>query len=233
MNAIYQKKLLVDYSVNGLVHIAQEMLEETQQEDSQPLSLLCTNMESLKLITRLSGTPRSHSAEMMFISNFRFFRVCTEICADVSPQDDIKSRYHVYNQIDAFVRLVCLLIRHSGDAHNPGKVYIPSGNVRTSPSNMILMKYSNINSATKVNLLNKVLGIVIGICMDHQKNSPDFYPMPFQRIFTMLFYELCNPEAVLESINWHTLMAFSNAYHYLCPMKGTCLQPRDFSHLQF
>jgi len=123
----------------------------------------------------------------------RFFRVCTEICADVSPQDDIKSRYHVYNQIDAFVRLVCLLIRHSGDAHNP---------------------------ATKVNLLNKVLGIVIGICMDHQKNSPDFYPMPFQRIFTMLFYELCNPEAVLESINWHTLMAFSNAYHYLCPMKA-------------
>ena len=52
--------------------------------------------------------------------DFRFFRVCTEICADVSPQDDIKSRYHVYNQIDAFVRLVCLLIRHSGDAHNPG-----------------------------------------------------------------------------------------------------------------
>ena len=53
-------------------------------------------------------------------TEFRFFRVCTEICADVSPQDDIKSRYHVYNQIDAFVRLVCLLIRHSGDAHNPG-----------------------------------------------------------------------------------------------------------------
>ena len=86
-----------------------------------------------------------------------------------------------------------------------------------------------MNSATKVNLLNKVLGIVIGICMDHQKNSPDFYPMPFQRIFTMLFYELCNPEAVLESINWHTLMAFSNAYHYLCPMKGKNAQ--KFNHV--
>ena len=49
----------------------------------------------------------------------------------------------------------------------------------------------------------------------------------------MLFYELCNPEAVLESINWHTLMAFSNAYHYLCPMKGTCSQPHDFSQLLF
>ena len=67
--------------------------------------------------------------------------------------------------------------------------------------------------------------------MDHQKNSPDFYPMPFQRIFTMLFYELCNPEAVLESINWHTLMAFSNAYHYLCPMKGTC--SHVFNHVTF
>ena len=65
-----------------------------------------------------------------------------------------------------------------------------------------------------------MLGIVIGICVEHQKNSADFYSMPFQRIFIMLFYELCAPEAVLESINWHTLMAFSNAYHYLCPMKG-------------
>ena len=50
----------------------------------------------------------------------RFFRVCTEICVDVSPQDDVKGRYHIYSQIDAFVRLVCLLIKHSGDAHNPG-----------------------------------------------------------------------------------------------------------------
>ena len=32
-----------------------------------------------------------------------------------------------------------------------------------------------------MNLLNKVLGIVIGICVEHQKNVADFYPMPFQR----------------------------------------------------
>ena len=60
--------------------------------------------------------------------------------------------------------------------------------------------------------------------MEHQKNNADFYPMPFQRIFVMLFYELCAPEAVLESINWHTLMAFSNAYHYLNPIKGRLMK---------
>ena len=41
---------------------------------------------------------------------------------DVSPQDDVKGRYQIYSQIDAFVRLVCLLIKHSGDAHNPGNL---------------------------------------------------------------------------------------------------------------
>lgn len=76
------------------------------------------------------------------------------------------------------------------------------------------------NLGTKVNLLNQVLGIVIGVCLEHQQRSADFDQMPFQRIFIMLFYELCAPEAILESINWHTLQAFTNAYHYLRPIKG-------------
>ena len=58
----------------------------------------------------------------------RFIRVCTEICVEGEPisvesQPDtmaIKKRYQVYSQIDAFVRLVCLLIKHSGDTQNPG-----------------------------------------------------------------------------------------------------------------
>ena len=66
-----------------------------------------------------------------------------------------------------------------------------------------------------------MLGIVIGVCTEHQNKGQDFDQMPFQRIFIMLFYELCAPEAILESINWHTLQAFTNAYHYLRPIKGT------------
>jgi CCR4-NOT transcription complex subunit 1 len=107
----------------------------------------------------------------------------------------MKMRLNVYQQIDAFVRLVCLLIKHSGDTTNPG---------------------------TKVNLLNQVLGIVIGVCLEHQQQrGKDFDQMPFQRIFIMLFYELCAPEEVLVSINWHTLQAFTQAYHHLRPAKGT------------
>jgi CCR4-NOT transcription complex subunit 1 len=125
----------------------------------------------------------------------RFIRCCTEICVDVpSNLDDMKMRLNVYQQIDAFVRLVCLLIKHSGDTTNPG---------------------------TKVNLLNQVLGIVIGVCLEHQQQrGKDFDQMPFQRIFIMLFYELCAPEEVLVSINWHTLQAFTQAYHHLRPAKA-------------
>ena len=75
-----------------------------------------------------------------------------------------------------------------------------------------------------MNLLNQVLGIVIGVCLEHQSKAGDFDQMPFQRIFIMLFYELCAPEAILESINWHTLQAFTNAYHYLRPIKGIFLK---------
>ena len=65
-----------------------------------------------------------------------------------------------------------------------------------------------------------MLGIVIGVCLEHQQKSADFDQMPFQRIFIMLFYELCAPECILENINWHTLQAFTNSYHHLRPIKG-------------
>ena len=102
--------------MNGSVLTVPEMLVAIPLEVSPLLSLQCTNTVSLRLTTKSSG--RSKLASILLFS--RFFRVCTEICVDVSPQDDVKGRYHIYSQIDAFVRLVCLLIKHSGDAHNPG-----------------------------------------------------------------------------------------------------------------
>ena len=79
----------------------------------------------------------------------RFIRVCTEICVEGEPisvesQPDtmaIKKRYQVYSQIDAFVRLVCLLIKHSGDTQNPG--------IRLSYQ-IINIKYSGPVKASKL-----------------------------------------------------------------------------------
>lgn len=66
----------------------------------------------------------------------RFFRLCTQICVDVAyralatevTQDLIRSK--AFHTLDAYVRLIALLIKHSGDANN---------------------------AVTKVNLLNKVI----------------------------------------------------------------------------
>ena len=68
----------------------------------------------------------------------RFFRICTEVCVDVcyralnDPQVSVNlslTRARCYHTLDAFVRLIALLVRHSGDA---------------------------ANTLTKINLLNKV-----------------------------------------------------------------------------
>jgi len=66
----------------------------------------------------------------------RFFRLCTEMCVDLcyralSEPSQVMTRVRVqcFHTLDAFVRLIQLLLRHSGDT-------------------------SNTN--TKINLLNKV-----------------------------------------------------------------------------
>jgi CCR4-NOT transcription complex subunit 1 len=65
----------------------------------------------------------------------RFFRLCTQFCVDISyralasePTADL-IRSKAFHTLDAYVRLIALLIKHSGDASN---------------------------GVTKVNLLNKV-----------------------------------------------------------------------------
>ena len=66
----------------------------------------------------------------------RFFRLCTEMCVDLcyralaeqSPTPTL-IRAKCFHTLDAFVRLISLLVKHSGDTSN---------------------------SVTKINLLNKV-----------------------------------------------------------------------------
>ncbi|KAG8177929.1 hypothetical protein JTE90_000793 [Oedothorax gibbosus] len=132
----------------------------------------------------------------------RFFRLSTEMCVDLSYRvlldQTIKSatvvRAKCFHTLDAYVRLIALLVKHSGDTQN---------------------------TVTKVNLLNKVLGIVTGVLLqDQELRGGEFQQLPYHRIFIMLFLELSAPEAVLEAISPQILTAFCNTLYYLRPQKA-------------
>jgi len=131
----------------------------------------------------------------------RFFRICTEMCVDLCyralsehNQSPTLIRAKCFHTLDAFVRLIALLVKHSGDT---------------------------TCTVTKINLLNKVLGIVAGVLLqDHEIRHTDFQQLPYHRIFIMLFIEVNAPEHVLESINFQVLTAFCNTFHILRPAKA-------------
>uniref|UniRef100_T1DC70 CCR4-NOT transcription complex subunit 1 n=1 Tax=Cupiennius salei TaxID=6928 RepID=T1DC70_CUPSA len=132
----------------------------------------------------------------------RFFRLSTEMCVDlcyrVLMDQPVKTssivRAKCFHTLDAYVRLIALLVKHSGDANN---------------------------TITKINLLNKVLGIVTGVLLqDQELRGLDFQQLPYHRIFIMLFLELSAPESVLEAISSQVLTAFCNTLYYLRPQKA-------------
>ncbi|KAG8224062.1 hypothetical protein J437_LFUL001139 [Ladona fulva] len=132
----------------------------------------------------------------------RFFRLSTQMCVDLcyralaEQNTAVNSlvRAKCFHTLDAFVRLIALLVKHSGDSASP---------------------------ATKINLLNKVLGIVAGVLLqDHEVHVSDFQQLPYHRIFIMLFLELNAPEPILEAINFQVLTAFCHTLHILRPSKA-------------
>lgn len=132
----------------------------------------------------------------------RFFKLSTQMCvdscyralADTSAAIPVV-RAKCFHSLDAFVRLIALLVKHSGDS---------------------------TNTHTKINLLNKVLGIVAGVLLqDQEMRGTDFQQLPYHRIFIMLFLELCAPEPVLEAINYQVLTAFCHTLHILRPAKAS------------
>lgn len=131
----------------------------------------------------------------------KFFKLSTQLCVEnvyralsdkSTPTSVIRPK--CYHTLDAFVRLVALLVKHSGDANN---------------------------TTTKIHLLNKVLGIVAGCLMqDHDSRKTEFHQLPYQRIFTMLFLELNAPEPILEAISFPVLNAYCHTLHILRPSKA-------------
>ncbi|XP_025202841.1 CCR4-NOT transcription complex subunit 1-like isoform X4 [Melanaphis sacchari] len=130
----------------------------------------------------------------------RFFRLSTqmmvELCYRQIPdhtQSPSTVRAKLFHTIDAYVKLIVLLVKHSGDA---------------------------TAITTKTNLLNKVLGIVVGVLLqDHDVQATDFHQLPYHRILITLFLDLNAPDPVLESINYPILAAFCHTFHLLRPRK--------------
>ena len=75
----------------------------------------------------------------------RFFRLCTEMCVEISYRAQAEQQHNpaanptmirakCYHNLDAFVRLIALLVKHSGEA---------------------------TNTVTKINQLNEILSTVV------------------------------------------------------------------------
>jgi len=130
----------------------------------------------------------------------RFFRMSTQMCVDLCYRALADNtaislvRAKCFHTLDAFVRLIALLVKHSGDQQN---------------------------TITKVNLLNKVLGIVAGVLLiDHEVRRKEFQQVPYHRIFIMLYLELNAPDQILENINFQVLTAYCNMLNLLRPSKA-------------
>lgn len=128
----------------------------------------------------------------------RFFRQATQLCIDLvyrnlnDPNVSAQAaKSKVFQWIDAFVRLIALIVKHSGET---------------------------TNSMTKINLLNKILGIVVGVLLqDQEQHGTAFQQLGYHRLFIMLFLELSAPEPILESISLSVVTAFCHTYHILRP----------------
>lgn len=131
----------------------------------------------------------------------RFFRISTELCVEATYRaliDHSSNRSHArakcFDTLDAYCRLIALLVRHSGDASN---------------------------SVTKINLLTRVLGTVVQVLVqDHEMRKTDFHQLAYHRIFIILLLELNQPEPVLEAINYQVLQTFSTIFHALRPSRA-------------
>lgn len=150
----------------------------------------------------------------------RFFRLCTEMCVEISYRAQAEQQHNpaasvaiirakCYHNLDAFVRLIALLVKHSGEATNT----VTKINLLNKVRWIFLLDdhlvHLNLEVKIDCSILLQVLGIVVGVLIqDHDVRHTDFQQLPYHRIFIMLLLELNAPEHVLETINFQTLTAF-------------------------
>jgi CCR4-NOT transcription complex subunit 1 len=93
--------------------------------------------------------------------------------------------------MDAFVKLVVVLIRFSGDS---------------------------TNHVIKFNLLNKVLLTIATVLLqDQETRGAEFHQLAYHRFFVMLLNDLTSPDVVFDAISFNVMQQFCNIYHHLSP----------------
>ncbi|XP_028158928.1 CCR4-NOT transcription complex subunit 1 isoform X2 [Ostrinia furnacalis] len=131
----------------------------------------------------------------------RFFRIATQMCIEnvytilteerTNPPTSPVKRDKYYTMCDSFMKLVTLLIKNTSESGNP---------------------------TPKLNLLNKILGIIAGcLLQDHEEHGNNFQQLPYHRLLLILFLDMNMAEPVLESMNYQVLTAFCHTLRIIRP----------------
>ena len=132
----------------------------------------------------------------------RFFRHGVEIAIEHSYESlgennltASQQRARAFQVTDAFVKLIVTVLKNT------------SGGDQAAHS--------------RISLLNKVLGLIVGITLRDQERKQDaFHPLPYHRLLIVLWTEIVvNDSNVAEPWMPFIIAAFSNALHYLRPTK--------------
>ncbi|XP_072963541.1 uncharacterized protein [Typha angustifolia] len=135
----------------------------------------------------------------------RFFRILTELSVThslVSEQVMTPSAMSLhspqqiqqlsYIPIDAYAKLVVLILKYSSVDQGPSKSV----------------------------LLPKILSVTVrAIQKDAEEKKLSFNPRPYFRLFINWLLDLASPDPLLDSANFHVLTSFANAFHALQPLK--------------
>lgn len=133
----------------------------------------------------------------------KFFSIATKMCIDASYRNlsdptisQTVAKAKTFQWIDAYVRLIALLVKHSGDGGNSSTKLNLLNKVRTFVK---ILYYEKI----LIHLfILQVLGIVVGtLLQDQEIHGTNFQQFGYQRIFIMLFLELSAHDPILENIS--------------------------------
>ncbi|CAJ0935188.1 unnamed protein product, partial [Mesorhabditis belari] len=128
-----------------------------------------------------------------------FFSLGTEICVDscyrlLQKEAEIilpMIRDQCYSILDSFVKLTCLMVKHSNSTH----------------------------VQTRVNFLKKVLNIITSVLlMDHEGRGAQFHPLPYHRILVEIFNELVDSDS--DSIIGPVIEVFSQTLFVVQPRRA-------------
>ncbi|XP_059059892.1 CCR4-NOT transcription complex subunit 1-like isoform X2 [Achroia grisella] len=135
----------------------------------------------------------------------RFFKIASQMCIEnvyqqlneerVNPPQVPSKKEKFYTMCDSFIKLVSLLIKNTAESGNP---------------------------TPKLNLLNKILGVIAGwILLDHEEQGVNFQQLPYHRLLIILFLDMNMAEPVLESMNYQVLTAFCHTLRIIRPSNAS------------